>query len=277
VAGERAAFAFAERLNELAGEVRMSIKDPNVVNPKSRKRVAIVISNPATSTTTGWPVGFWWSELTHPYFWFSERGYEIGVFSPQGGPCEPDAMSDPRDPTGYSSEDLITRGFIATPELTALVEKTTSVKDIDPDGYDAIVVAGGQGPMFTYEAAVDLQRTFVDFYERGKIACALCHGVAILRYARLNGAPLVAGKTVTGFANVEEDFSDDAVWSMNLLSRNKHVMPWRIEDEMKRLGANYVRAGLWRGFAVRDGNLITGQQNFSGSETAQMVIRALGE
>ena len=64
---------------------------------------------------------------------------------------------------------------------------------------------------------------------------------------------------------------------MNLLSRNKHVMPWRIEDEMKRLGANYVRAGLWRGFAVRDGNLITGQQNFSGSETAQMVIRALGE
>ena len=33
----------------------MSLKDPNVVNPKKRKRVAIVISNPATSTTTGWP------------------------------------------------------------------------------------------------------------------------------------------------------------------------------------------------------------------------------
>jgi putative intracellular protease/amidase len=87
----------------------------------------------------------------------------------------------------------------------------------------------------------------------------------------------VRGKTVTGFANVEEDFADNAVWSMNLLPRDKHVMPWRIEDELRRLGANYVHAGLWRGFAIRDGNLITGQQNFSGSETARLVIQALGE
>src|SRR5262249_30988320 len=184
----------------------MSLKDPNIVNPKLRKRIAIVISNQATSTTTGWPVGFWWSELTHPYFWFSEQGYEVGIFSPDGGRCEADAISDPRDPSGYSSGDLITRGFIATSELAALVEATTPAKDIDPSAYDAIVVTGGQGPMFTYEAARDLQGKFVDFYERGKLVCALCHGVAILRYARLsNGAPLAAGKTVTGFANVEED------------------------------------------------------------------------
>jgi putative intracellular protease/amidase len=74
--------------------------------------------------------------------------------------------------------------------------------------------------------------------------CALCHGVAILRYAKLsNGEFLAKGKTVTGFANVEEDFADNAVWSMNLLPRDKHVMPWRIDDEMKKLGANYVQAG----------------------------------
>src|SRR5262245_24137978 len=164
----------------------MSLKDPNIVNPKFRKRIAIVISNPATSTTTGWPVGFWWSELTHPYFWFSEQGYDIRIFSPEGGKCDPDALSDPRDPTGYSSGDLITRGFIATSELTTLVGETAPVKDIDPARYDAIVVAGGQGPMFTYEGAVDLHRMFVDFYERGKLACALCHGVAVLRYARLS-------------------------------------------------------------------------------------------
>lgn len=42
--------------------------------------------------------------------------------------------------------------------------------------------------------------------------------------------------------------------------RDKHIMPWRIEDEMKKIGANYVHAGRWRGFAVRDGNLVTGQQ-----------------
>jgi putative intracellular protease/amidase len=87
---------------------------------------------------------------------------------------------------------------------------------------------------------------------------------------------LVKGRTVTGFANVEEDFADQAVWSMNLLPRDRHVMPWRIEDELRKLGANFVQAGLWRGFAVRDGNLITGQQNFSGAETAAAVIEALG-
>ncbi|MBV9037743.1 MAG: type 1 glutamine amidotransferase domain-containing protein [Acidobacteriaceae bacterium] len=256
----------------------MSLKDPNPVNSSHRKRVAIVISNPAVSTTTGWPVGFWWSELTHPYFRFTEGGYEVEVFSPKGGKCEPDAMSDPRDPSGYSSSDLISMGFIATPKLAASVENTKKASEIDVNRFDGIVVAGGQGPMFTYEGATDLHKKFVEFYEAGKVACALCHGVAILRYAKLsNGEHLAKGKTVTGFANVEEDFADNAVWSMNLLSRDKHVMPWRIEDEMRKIGANYVQAGLWRGFAIRDGNLVTGQQNFSGSETADMVVKALGE
>jgi len=63
---------------------------------------------------------------------------------------------------------------------------------------------------------------------------------------------------------------------MNLLARDKHVMPWRIEDELKRIGANYVQAGLWRSFAIRDGNLITGQQNFSGAQTAELLVRTLG-
>jgi putative intracellular protease/amidase len=256
----------------------MSLKDPNVVNAKKKKRVAMAIANPATSSTTGWPVGFWWSELSHPYFAFTEKGCEVEVFSPEGGRCEGDPMSDPRDASGYSSSDLISMGFIATPRLAALVENTRGASDIRLADFDALVVAGGQAPMFNFEKAVALQKIFVDFYEAGKITCALCHGTAILRYAKLsNGEHLVKGKTVTGFANVEEDFADNAVWSMNLLSRDKHVMLWRIEDELKKRGANYVQSGLWRGFALRDGNLVTGQQNFSGSETAEVIIRALGE
>jgi putative intracellular protease/amidase len=66
------------------------------------------------------------------------------------------------------------------------------------------------------------------------------------------------------------------VWDSGALPDAVHVMPWRIEDELKALGANYIQAGLWKGFAVRDGNLITGQQNFSGSDTAQLVLAALG-
>jgi putative intracellular protease/amidase len=168
-------------------------------------------------------------------------------------------------------------GFIATPNLAQLIESTRKVDEIDVAKFDAIVVAGGQAPMSTFDKATGLHRKFVQFYEAGKIACALCHGVAVLRYARLsNGEYLAKGRTVTGFANVEEDFADDAVWKAGLLSRDKHVQPWRIEPELKRLGANYVQAGLWRGFAIRDGNLVTGQQNYSGGETARLVIAALG-
>jgi putative intracellular protease/amidase len=256
----------------------MSLKDPNIVHRKKTKRIAIVIANPVISTTTSWPCGFWWSELSHPYFFLTEKGYELEVFSPIGGKCEADAMSDPRDPSGYSASDIISMGFIHTPKLVALIENTRKVSEIDVAKYDAIVVAGGQSPMFTFEKATDLHRKFVEFYESDKVACALCHGVAVLRYAKLStGEYLARGKTVTGFANAEEDFADNAVWSMNLLSRDKHVMPWRIEDELKKIGANYVQAGLWRGFAVRDGNLVTGQQNFSPLETADVLVRALGE
>ena len=256
----------------------MSLRDTNAVNPRAPKRVAMVIADPAVSTTTGWPVGFWWSELTHPYYAFTEAGYEVEIFSPDGGACVADGMSDPRDASGYSASDLISMGFIATPALAALVDSTRPVSEIDIRRFDAIVVAGGQAPMFTFEQAEGLQRKFVEFYEAGKVAAALCHGVAILRFARLSSGELLAkGKTVTGFANVEEDFADNAVWSMGLLPRDRHVMPWRIEDALREAGANFIQAGAWRGFAYRDGNLITGQQNFSGAETAELVIRALGE
>lgn len=265
-------------IRTVTGHVAMSLKNRNPVNAAAPKRVAIVISNPTVSETTGWPVGFWWSELTHPWYAFTEKGYDVTIFSPAGGACVADSFSDPRDASGYSSTDLISMGFIATPALAALIENTTPIAGLVVNDFDAIVVAGGQAPMYTIERSPTLQQTFVEFYERGKIAAALCHGVAILRFARLsNGALLATGRTVTGFANVEEDFADNAVWSGGYLARDKHVQPWRIEDEMKRIGANYVQAGLWRGFAIRDGNLITGQQNFSGTETAELVIAALGE
>ena len=106
----------------------MSLRDPNVARGNARKRVAIVIANPATSTTTGWPVGFWWSELSHPYYLFQEAGYEVEVFSPLGGKCEADALSDPRDASGYSATDLISLGFLSTPSLVELVANTRSVQ-----------------------------------------------------------------------------------------------------------------------------------------------------
>jgi putative intracellular protease/amidase len=186
-------------------------------------------------------------------------------------------MSDPEDASQWQAEDVISRGYKHDPGFMKLVENTKRVKDLDVDRFDAILIAGGQGPMFTFEGAKHLQSKFAEFFESGKLTCAMCHGTAILRYTRLsNGEPLVKGRTVTGFANVEEDFADQAVWDSGALPKSKHVMPWRIEDELTALGANYIQAGLWKGFAVRDGNLVTGQQNFSGGETAELIVETLG-
>lgn len=255
----------------------MSTRKANAVDPRRPRRVAMVLSNPATSTVTGGPVGFWWSELAHPWLAFRDAGYEVALFSPDGGQCDADQLSDPRDPSGYSADDLVSMGFVSTPALERLPRSTEPVSAIELGAFDALVVLGGQGPMFTFRHAMALQETFVRFHEAGKVVAALCHGTALLRFTALpDGTPLVAGRTVTGFANVEEDLADEAVWAMGALPRGTRLMPWRIEDELKALGANFVQAGPWRGFAVRDGNLVTGQQNFSGAETAARIIEALG-
>jgi putative intracellular protease/amidase len=234
------------------------------------KKVLLVVSNPAVSTTTGWPVGFWASELIHPWLSLSEAGYAVTISSPAGGKVEFDSWSDPRDPSGYSAHDIISMGFINTPKLAALLNETAKVGDQKMGDYDAIVVCGGQGPMFTYKAATALHKLFLDFYHAGKPSAVLCHGTCLLLYLKNeDGTPFVQGKTMTGFANSEEDYADKFV--------GQKIMPFRIEDEAKELGANFLVIGRFLPFALRDGNLITGQQQESARETARLVIEALGK
>jgi len=233
------------------------------------KRVLIVVANPATSTTMGWPVGFWAAELTHPYYEMTERGIEVTIASPDGGKVEMDSLSDPRDLSQWSAEDLVSMGFVHTPALMELLEDTPRLGDLDLDAFDAIMVAGGQSPMFTFRENDDLQRAIRHFYEAEKPTAVYCHGTAALVDLKLSdGSYLVEGRTVTGFANAEEEFSDAYV--------GRQVMPWRVEDVLRERGANYVRGGLFKAFAVRDGRLITGQQQYSGRRVAQMVIEAMG-
>ena len=233
-------------------------------------RILQVVANPSTSTTTGWPVGFWAAELSHPYYEFTEAGYEVTVASPNGGKVMVDALSDPRDPSKWSADDLISMGFLNTPELAALLENTPKLADLDSSSYDALVICGGQSPMFTFRDNKDLHDAIRAFYEAEKPVAAFCHGVAAIVDATLSdGSYLVKGKTVTGFANVEEDYSDKAAGTK--------VMPWRLEDALRERGANYVQAGLFKKFAIRDGRLITGQQQYSGRKVAELVIAALGQ
>jgi putative intracellular protease/amidase len=240
-----------------------------VTNPDKAKKILMVVANPAASTTLGIPVGFWGAELTHAWYAFKEAGYEVTIASPEGGRCELDTWSDPRDESKYSFGDLITMGFLNTPEYMRLLEDTPSLKEVSYDDYDALVVVGGQSPMFTFRDHPELQSALRAFYQAGKVTSALCHGTAALIDVKLSdGSYLIAGRTMTGFANVEEDFADEYV--------GHKVMPWRIEDAAKERGANYIQGGRFKPFAVRDGHLITGQQQYSGAEVARLVVKALG-
>lgn len=234
------------------------------------KRVLIVVANPSLATTTGWPVGFWAAELTHPMWEFSKHGYEVVIASPNGGRVELDAYSDPRAENGYSAHDVLSLGYLQRPDFLAKLENTPSIRDFSPEQFDALVVAGGQSPMFTFIHDERLHRFVADFYESGRVVAALCHGTCILLETRLsNGDLLAAGKRITGFANSEEDYADHAV--------GRKLMPFRIEDEARALGLDFHVGPAFKPYAIRDGRLITGQQQNSGEEVARLVIQALEE
>lgn len=240
------------------------------IDVHSTKKVLMIAANPGLSPTTGWPVGFWWAELTHPYWAFTEAGYEVEIVSPAGGDLVADGFSDPEDASGYSAHDLLSLGFKTSARHAALLKGTRSIAQVDPAAYDAIFLAGGQSPMVTMIDDTALHAFVARAYEAGRIVAIVCHATCILLKTRLStGALLVEGKTWTGFANSEEAYADAWV--------GQKIQPFWIEDEARRIkGTNFVVNGMFKPFALRDGNLITGQQQFSGAAAADLVVQTLG-
>jgi putative intracellular protease/amidase len=242
----------------------------DVLNPERPKRVAIVASNPAVSDQTGWPIGFWWSELTHPYWELTGHGYQVDVASPDGGKLEADSWSDPRDESRYSADDLLSLGFVNSPDHLRLVEESKSIAELGVDGYDAVLLVGGQAPMYTFVDDGRVHDLVTSFYVAGKVTAVICHATCVLLKTRLaDGRLLVDGKTWTGFANSEERFADEYV--------GQRIQPFWIEEEARQLeNTNFIVSGRFKSHAVRDGNLITGQQQYSGTAAARLIVEALG-
>jgi putative intracellular protease/amidase len=234
------------------------------------KRVLMLASNPAVSQRTGWPIGFWWAELTHPYWEFTEARYEVTVASPDGGALQGDGYSDPEDASGYSADDLISLGFKKSLAHAALLARTPALAEVDTTSYDALFLVGGQGPMYTFAGDKRVKDLVGAFFDSGRVTAAVCHATCVLLDARTPGEELVvAGRTWTGFANSEEQFADETA--------GQTIQPFRIEDRARAMeGTNFIVQGAFRPHAVRDGNLITGQQQYSGAVAARLTLEALG-
>lgn len=235
----------------------------------SKGKVLMVASSPAVSKQTGWPIGFWAAELTHPLRVFQEAGYEVELVSTEGGKLEMDGYSNPTDASGYSAHDVISLGYMQQEWFNKMLENTRRLSDVNPDDYDAIFLVGGQGPMYTYRGNKALEKLFAAFYEAGKPSAAVCHSTTLLLEARgPNGELLVKGKAWTGFADAEEEYADQAV--------GMRIQPYRIEAEARKIaGTTFRVAAPFSSYAIADGNLITGQQQNSGAAAAELVVEQL--
>jgi putative intracellular protease/amidase len=237
----------------------------------TKGKILMVASSPSTSKQTGWPIGFWAAELTHPLRVFQEAGYEVELASTEGGKLMMDGYSNPTDASGYSAHDVISLGYMQQDWFNQMLENTRKLTEVSPADYAAIFLVGGQGPMYTFRGNHDLELLFANFYESGKPSAAVCHSTTLLLEAKKsNGELLVKGKTWTGFADAEEEFADQAV--------GMKIQPYRIETEAKKIaGTTFKVAAPFSSYAIQDGNLITGQQQNSGGAAAELLVKALNK
>ena len=123
--------------------------------------------------------------------------------------------------------------------------------------------------MYTFYDDERVHNLAAEFYEAGKITAVLCHATCLLLKVKVDGKLLVSGRTWTGFANSEEKYADEFV--------GRRIQPFWIEEEARKLpDTNFIVSGRFKAHAVRDGNLITGQQQYSATAVARLVIEALG-
>ncbi|KAL8381282.1 hypothetical protein RB595_005519 [Gaeumannomyces hyphopodioides] len=201
-------------------------------------------------------------EFSHPHDVLVKAGYEITVASPAGGKA-------PLDPASIEmfKEDASAQAFLKN--QTSLWEQTAKLSDVAPGAaqkFDALFYPGGHGPMFDLAVDATSQSLIADFWAAGKPVAAVCHGpVAFVGVKLPDGTPLLKGRTATGFTNAEEEI-------MQLVK----FMPELLEDDMKKAGANFVKADEpWGEKVVVDGNLITGQNPASAKAVGEAIVKLL--
>ena len=222
--------------------------------------ILIVLTSHDTLGNTGRKTGFWLEELAAPYYAFKEAGATLVLASPAGG-------QPPLDPKSNepSFQTELTRRFEADAAAKAQLANTVRLDSVAQDDFDAVFYPGGHGPLWDLaedRASIALNEAFV---AAGKPVALVCHAPGVLRHVKgADGAPLVAGRQVTGFANTEED-------GVGLTD----VVPFLVEDELKALGGVYTRGADWGSYVVADGLLVTGQNPGSSAATARKLLETL--
>jgi putative intracellular protease/amidase len=222
--------------------------------------ILIVLTSHADLSDTGKKTGFWLEELAAPYYVFKDAGAELTLASPQGG----QPPLDPKSAAPDAQTDA-TRRFEADAEATAALAATHVLGDIDVAAYDAVFYPGGHGPLWDLANDAASIALIEGTLAAGKPVALVCHAPGVLRDVQAaDGAPLVKGKSVTGFTNSEEA-------AVGLTD----VVPFLVEDMLAERGGNYSKTDDWGVHVVSDGLLITGQNPASSAKAAETLLAAL--
>jgi putative intracellular protease/amidase len=222
-------------------------------------KILMVLTSHDKLGDTGRKTGFWLEEFAAPYYAFIDAGATVTLASPKGGQPPIDPKSDTRE-----GQTDMTRRFKQDPAAQAVLAKTRTLADIKATDYDAVFYPGGHGPMWDLSEDPHSIALIEAFYNAGKPVAAVCHAPGVLHRVKFQGQSIVKGKRVTGFTNGEEE----AVQLTN-------IVPFLVEDELKRLGGLYEKAADWASFVITDGRLVTGQNPASSKAGAEALLKLL--
>jgi putative intracellular protease/amidase len=224
-------------------------------------KIMMVLTSHDQLGNTGRRTGFWLEEFASPYFVFRDAGVELTLASPKGGQPPVDPKSDlPENQTPAMAR------FKQDKAAQQALAQTVRLADMKAENFDTIFYVGGHGPMWDLAESADSIALIESFYNSGKPVALVCHSPGVLHRVTYQGAPIVKGKRVTGFSNGEEE-------EVHLTN----VVPFLVEDELKRQGAIFEKAPNWQPFSIVDGRLITGQNPASSTVTAQSLLKMLGQ
>ncbi len=222
-------------------------------------KILMVLTSHDQLGDTGRKTGFWLEEFAAPYYVFLDAGVQLTLASPKGGQPPVDPKSDlPENQTPAMAR------FKQDPAAQKALSQTVRLADVKAQDYDTVFYPGGHGPMWDLAESPDSIALIESFYNSGKPVALVCHSPGVLRHVTYKGAPIVKGKRVTGFTNDEEE-------AMHLTK----VVPFLVEDELNRLGANFEKVPNWQPFSIVDGRLVTGQNPASSTGAAEALLKVV--
>ncbi len=226
------------------------------------KKILFIVTSNNVMGASGKATGLWAEELAAPYYALKDAGVDVMLASPKGGAIPFDANSLK---PGGENVPMVER-FLKDAVAMQAAQTTLPVASVDAAQFDAVFFPGGHGTMWDLPADAGVIAAVNTAYAKGKVVASVCHGAAgLVGATKPNGEPLVKGLRVNSFTDAEET-------AAGLMD----VVPFALEAKLRAQGGKFEGGPDWGAFAIRDGQLITGQNPASSEKVAELVLQALG-